>query len=115
MKSLKSVFLLTVLLGWVLFPAVAAEATKETKEVKKKDTVAYRVSMDCHECEQKITEQLRFEKGVVDLKTDLKTLQVDVTFKPKSTDTATIARSIRSLGYEVNVLAPEATASQKSK
>lgn len=74
---------------------------KETVKNNDKQTVEYSVNMDCQDCEKKITEQLRFEKGVLDLKTELKNKKVSVTYKVSKTDTAKLAKSIRKLGYTV--------------
>lgn len=102
MKLFRITFLLATLMvaGFV----GAQDAGKNSKAPVKnsdKQTVEFCVNMDCKSCETKITEQLRFEKGVVSLKTDLKDQKVSVTFKKSKTDTASLAKSIRELGYIV--------------
>lgn len=79
-------------------------AKKEIKTTRKSDkaTVEYSVNMECKDCENRITEQLRFEKGVTDLKTELNKEKVTVTYKSGKTDTSKIANSIRKLGFIVS-------------
>lgn len=73
------------------------------KPQKKTETVTFSVSMDCRNCEKKITENISFEKGVKDLSTDLPSRTVKVEFDPVKTDTLKLAAAIRKLGYKVSV------------
>lgn len=68
-------------------------------------------TMHCAKCEKKIVENVSFEKGVVDLKTDLDTKTVTIVYDTAKTDTMKLANSIRELGYEAKVVSDK----EKSK
>ncbi len=72
----------------------------------KKETVKFWVSMSCVSCQQKIMDNIPFEKGVKDMKVDLATKTVEVTFDTRKTDSEKIRSSIEKLGYEVRILKP---------
>lgn len=82
----------------VLFVATAAKP----KPVKR--TVVYCSSVDCKNCEKKVMENISFEKGVRDVSVDLEKKTVSVVFDESKTDTLTLAKAIRKLGYEASVL-----------
>lgn len=68
-----------------------------------KATTVYDVSMTCNNCEKRIKENIRFEKGVKDIVTDLKSKTVTVTYDNKKTDADAVGKSIEKLGYRVRV------------
>lgn len=70
-------------------------------------TVAFTVNppMHCNNCENKIKSNLRFEKGIKKIDTDLKGQLVTVTFDPSKTDEGRIAEGFKKIGYEASVLA----------
>ena len=74
----------------------------ETPAAKAKtETVTFSVNgMHCKNCVKKITENISFEKGVKDLKTDLAKKTVTVTFDPEKTSADKLAAALRKLGYE---------------
>lgn len=79
---------------------VCASAKKVEKNLK---TVVFCTSMECRNCKLKIMENVSFERGVVDLDANLETRMVTITFDENKTDTTALARSIRSLGFNVSV------------
>lgn len=68
----------------------------------KKDlvTVCYKSSMDCHSCETELNNYLKFEKGVKDLKVDLKSNTIKVVYKSGKNTSENLAKGIREKGYE---------------
>jgi periplasmic mercuric ion binding protein len=59
------------------------------------------VNMDCHSCETKIAEQLKFEKGVRDLKCDFKSNTVYVKYKPGSNTDEKLMQRVEKMEYKV--------------
>ena len=69
-----------------------------------KRTVVYCSSVDCKNCEKKVMENISFEKGVKDVSVDLSEQTVKIVFDEAKTDTTTLAKAIRKLGYEAKVI-----------
>jgi len=65
-------------------------------------TVYYKSSMDCLDCEVTLTNFLKFEKGVKDLKVDLKTNTIKVVYKAGKNSTENLEKGIKKQGYEAN-------------
>lgn len=98
--------ILTLLLAAFLLAAPAASArsespvpTMQNKKVKKTATVTFKVSMHCHNCVAKITDNISFVKGVEDLKVSLDKKTVSITYNPAKTDVITLQKAIEKLGY----------------
>jgi copper chaperone CopZ len=86
-----------ILLALVLFIGAAANQTFAQKETK---VVCFKSSMDCDHCEKTLTDHLRFEKGVKDLKVDLATNTIKVEYKEGKNSDEAIAKSIEKKGYK---------------
>lgn len=69
-----------------------------------KRTVVYCSTVDCKNCEKKVMENISFEKGVRDVSVDLEQKTVSVVFDESKTDTLTLAKAIRKLGYGAQVI-----------
>jgi len=67
-------------------------------------TACYKSSMHCAGCENTIFEQLRFEKGVKDLKVDHVSNTVKVVFDGKKNSVASLAKAIENKGYKAEVI-----------
>jgi periplasmic mercuric ion binding protein len=65
------------------------------------------VNMDCQVCENKLTEHLKFEKGVRDLKCDYKSNTIYVKYKSSANTTDKMVKGIEKLDYRVVVLTKE--------
>jgi len=79
--------------------------TSELKAQEPKNdlqTVCYKTTMDCQECEVTLTNYLKFEKGVKDLKVDLKSNTIKVVFKSGKNSPENLAKGIKKQGYEAN-------------
>ena len=66
---------------------------------KKTVTVRFDTSIDCQNCVNTIMKNIPFEKGVKDVKCDLKTKIVTVEFIPEKNSKEQIRRAIEKLGY----------------
>lgn len=93
---MKRIFIfLTLLVAFATANRVAAD--EQPKEAVAVFTVA--PAMHCQNCENKIKTNLRHERGVVDIKTDLKAQTVTIKYKPQATDAAKLADALKKLGY----------------
>lgn len=68
---------------------------------QKNDTkvACFKSNMDCENCEKTITEYLKFEKGVKDLKVDHVTNTIKVEYKAGKNDSKGFAKAIEKKGY----------------
>jgi len=89
-----------VLLCFVAFLLTAKAFGQEPKSDLV--TVCYKSNMDCHECELTLTNFLKFEKGVKDLKVDLKSNTIKVIYKAGKNSTENLEKGIKKQGYEAN-------------
>lgn len=80
----------------ILIIAVAVSAAAADKV-----TTAFTVTpkMHCVNCENKIKNNLRHEKGVTAIATSIKAQTVTVTYDPAKTDAARLAAALKRLGY----------------
>lgn len=68
------------------------------QEAEKKQTVKFSVEgMDCANCVKKVEKNIAFEKGVTDLKCDLPTKTVEVTYRTDRTDTKKLAEAFKKI------------------
>ena len=94
---MKKVFVLACVSALLLMATAA-----KPKAVKR--TVVYGSTVECKNCEKKVMENIAFEKGVKDISVDLEKQTVSIVFDESKTDTLTLAKAIRKLGYEASVL-----------
>jgi copper chaperone CopZ len=94
--SFKAMLVLVVAL--VSFTSLQAE--KKSNEVK---TITFNVAMDCQGCVDKVTKNISFEKGVKDLKTDLKAQQVTIKYRSDKTNIEKLTAAFKKIGYDVTV------------
>lgn len=66
--------------------------------------VVFATSIHCANCGRKVQENLSFEKGVKDLKVDVPSKLVTVTFNPAKTDTVKLKKALKKLGYDAVVV-----------
>ena len=83
----------------VLFVAFALATVCFGKDIK---TVVLKTQpeMHCANCEKKIKENIRFEKGVKSIKTDLKTKTVTVEYDAEKTNVQNIIQGFKKIKYE---------------
>lgn len=103
-------FLIAVLLGSIGISANAAASNGSKGELM---TVVYSVGMHCDNCKKKIESNIAFEKGVKDLKVDLASKTVTVTYRTDKTDSEKLLNAIKKLGYTVLIKEEKAADAQK--
>lgn len=90
--------LLILMCGLFTFSLANAQ---ETKKKNKKETVTFQVDgMDCANCVKKVEKNIAFEKGVTDLKCDLPTRTVNVTYRTDKTTETKLVDAFKKLGME---------------
>lgn len=70
-------------------------------------TVCFKSSMDCLSCEEALTNYLKFEKGVKDIKVDLKSNTIKVVYKNGKNTAENLAKGIQKKGYDANKISEE--------
>ena len=71
------------------------------QDAKKKDTVTFYVEgMKCANCQKKIEKNIAFEKGVTDMKCNLTTRTVEVTYKSDKTSKTKLASAFKKIGMD---------------
>lgn len=83
-----------------LFTVGAVSAQKPKKE---NVTVEFMTSLDCEGCAKKINETLPYEKGVRDVKIDVPTKVVTVTYDPTKTNNEAIIKAFAKVKIEASV------------
>ena len=63
--------------------------------------VTFVTNIDCPRCAQKIEDNVAFEKGVKDLKVNVKEKTVYIQYDSTKTDVSTLTKAIEKLGYQV--------------
>ena len=96
----------------VLFVALALATVCFGKDIK---TVVLKTQpeMHCANCEKKIKENIRFEKGVKSIKTDLKTKTVTVEYDAEKTNVQNIIKGFKKIKYEATEVKKEKENKQK--
>ena len=92
MKTLKK------LLALVIIMVIPVLATAQEKK-KNIETVKFKTSIDCEDCVNKIMSNLPQEKGVKDVKCNLETKEVMVSFNNDKNNIAELRKSIEKLGF----------------
>ena len=86
-----------------LFTVGAVSAQKPQKGEKKTVTVEFMTSLDCEGCAKKINDTLPYEKGVRDVKVDVPTKVVTVTYDPTKTNNEAIIKAFAKVKIEASV------------
>lgn len=87
-----------VIIGLMI--VVSSQESKAQSPKSDLTTVHYTSSMDCHDCELTLTNYLKFEKGVKDLKVDWKANTIKVVYKSGKNTPENLAKGIVKKGYE---------------
>jgi copper chaperone CopZ len=100
MKTIQKYFFALLVMTFPLF-AMAQEKAKTT------ETVKFKTSIDCAACVNTIMASLPQEKGVKDVKCDLKTKEVAITYQKDKNNPEQIQKSLEKLGYTAKVVTAE--------
>ncbi|WP_319480685.1 heavy-metal-associated domain-containing protein [uncultured Draconibacterium sp.] len=92
MKKLILLFTMAMFIGFT-----ANETFAQKKENK---VVCFKSNMDCADCEKTVTEYLKFEKGVKDLKIDFVSNTIFVEYKDGKNTDDELAAAIEKKGYK---------------
>lgn len=84
----------------MLLAAVCMAITVNAKDIK---TVVLTTNMHCANCAKNIYENVRFEKGVTKITTDVKTKKVTITYDAEKTTVDKLIKSIEKLKYTAKV------------
>lgn len=60
--------------------------------------------MHCQKCAEKVNGNIAFEKGVLDLKTDVKTRTITIKYDASKTSVEKLAAALKKLGYASEVV-----------
>jgi len=91
MKNLIYVLMVALFIGF---------SANDTMAQKKADkVVCFKSNMDCVDCEKTITEYLKFEKGVKDLKVDHASNTIFVKYKDGKNTDENLAKAVEKKGY----------------
>lgn len=85
-----------ILMALTMFMAVAVNAT----DVK---TVTLKTNMSCENCASKIKENVRFEKGVKEIKTNVSDKTVTITYDADKTNPEKLIKGIEKVGYKASL------------
>ncbi len=102
--------LLVILCAMLVFPSAYAQDKKKDN----KETVVFAVeNMHCTNCVKKVEKNIAFEKGVTDLKCDLKNKTVEVTYRADKTTEANLVSAFKKL--DMDAVAKEGKAGKPGK
>jgi periplasmic mercuric ion binding protein len=91
----------------VLFLLTFGMVSQAQSPKKGRAVVCFQSSMDCMNCEQTLFEQLRFEKGVKDLKVDHVSNTILIEYLEKKNDEKSLAGVITNKGYKAEKISRE--------
>lgn len=100
MKTIQKFFIAIL---FVAFPSVLMAQDKD----KTTETVKFKTSITCSSCVNSIMTNLPQEKGIKDVKCDLTTKEVSVTYQKDKNNPEQIKKNIEKLGFTAKVVTPE--------
>jgi len=103
---MKRVYFILLCAVFAFSTVFAQNAQKETKK-----TVTFVVSMNCENCVKKIEKNIAFERGVTDLKCELPSKTVQVTYRTDRTTEEKLVAAFKKIGYTAE---PKAESSNPS-
>lgn len=96
---MKNLVILVVFVFGVSLNSIAQKADKKV--------VCFKSSMDCADCEITLTENLKFEKGVKDLKIDHVSNTILIEYKEGKNTVESFAKVIEKKGYKAEIISVE--------
>ena len=96
---MKKIIRFTAVALLAALPLIASSQDK----AKTTETVKYKTSIDCEDCVKTIMSNLPQEKGIKDVKCDLTTKEVTVTYQKDKNNPEQIKRSLEKLGYSAKL------------
>ncbi len=86
------------ILALMLFAGIGFTASAQSKNGA--ETVTFKTDITCHNCVNKINKNIPFEKGVKDVKADLDTKEVTVTYDVKKTDKDKLVKAFEKIAVK---------------
>jgi len=108
MKKHKSIIQLSMI---VIFLMISNLTFAQKPE--KIEKLEIKTSIQCGMCEERIIDNLTFEKGVKDIKVDIDTKIVTVTYRTDKTDPDKIRKVISDCGYDADDVPADPVAYEK--
>lgn len=71
--------------------------------------------MHCQSCENKIKGNIRFEKGVKKIDTNIDKQQVTITYDPSKTTVEGLRSAMKKIGYDTKVVSDKPVADKKAR
>lgn len=104
----KTIFLVALALvgvyGNAAMPEIAYSNAVAVEEVQNElTTVVFSATIHCDNCKKKIEKNLAFEKGVKEIKVDVKSKTVTVTFKSNKNTPEALKKALKKLGYDSDI------------
>ncbi|MBE0676092.1 MAG: heavy-metal-associated domain-containing protein [Bacteroidales bacterium] len=97
---MKTITRIIALVALIAVSAISSgQDQKSTQQDKNLETVTFATSITCENCVNTIMGSLPKEKGIKDVKTDLETKTVTVTFFKDKNSTEQVKRNIEKLGF----------------
>lgn len=96
----------TILIALVVMLGATANQVVAQKKNDSK-VVCFKSNMDCSNCEKTLTEHLRFEKGIKDLKVDHASNTVYIEYKDGKNSDEGFAKAIEKKGYKAEKVTVE--------
>ena len=84
----------------ILALSIGGLMAKDIKEL----VVTTNPPMSCQNCENKIKKNIRFEKGIKNIETNLKDQRVIIDYDADQTDPAKIVKAFEKINYKVEVI-----------
>lgn len=108
MKTSRFMALLCAVLFSLSTSIVEAKEKKEHVEKSSIETITYRIDeMHCADCEKKIQNCIRFEKGLKDIDTNLKQRTITLTYDAKKTSPEKLEKRLKKSKYTPIELKPD--------
>ena len=82
---------------------------------KNEKTVVFQADLHCESCKAKVEKNIPFEKGVKDLKVDLETKTITITFRSDKNTEENLKKAIEKLNIEVQKLVSYSAESAKTE
>lgn len=82
---------------------VGIASAQQKKTEKKTVTTEFLTDIDCPHCAKKIDNTIPYEKGVKEVKVDVPTKTVTITYDPSKTDDATLIKALAKLKVKAEV------------
>uniref|UniRef100_UPI0032166FA4 heavy-metal-associated domain-containing protein n=1 Tax=uncultured Draconibacterium sp. TaxID=1573823 RepID=UPI0032166FA4 len=86
---------------------IGLTATETFAQKKQDKVVCFKSNMDCTDCEKKVYEYLKFEKGIKDLKVDHASNTIFVKYKDGKNSDENLAKAVEKKGYKAEKISQE--------